>query len=91
MKKYIMTNIETINNFYRLNKIIQVTYSIPLSVIINGTLVGAACGLNITSMYLEQGTLDIISLVVTKLAQDRPNDGINFFPGLPDIDDVTYV
>lgn len=63
----------------------------PLSVTINGTIVGAACGLNTTSKYLEQRVLDIISLVVTKLAQDSPNDGTNFFPGISDIDDVTYV
>lgn len=62
----------------------------PLSVTIKGTLVGAACGLNITSKYLEQGVLDIISLVVTKLAQDSPNDGTNFFPRMSVIDDVTY-
>lgn len=65
--------------------------SIPCSVIINGTLVGTTLGLNITSKYLLDVVLDIISLVVTKLAHDNPKDGINFFSSASDIDDVTYM
>lgn len=64
--------------------------SIPRSVTTKGTLFGAVWGLNITSKYLEHCVLDIISLVVTKLAHDRPKDGTNFFPPISDIDDVTY-
>lgn len=63
--------------------------SIPCSVTLKGTLVGAVCGLNITSMYLEYCVLDIISLVVTKFAQESPKDGTNLFPPISDIDDVT--
>lgn len=64
--------------------------SIPRSVTTNGTQLGAACGLNITSIYLEHVVLDIISLVVTKLAHDNPKDGTNLFPLILDIDAVTY-
>lgn len=65
--------------------------SIPLSVIVKGTLVGAAWGLNTTSTHLEQGVLDMMSLVVTKLAHDKPRDGTSFLPLTSDIDDVTYM
>jgi hypothetical protein len=64
--------------------------SIPRSVTTKGTLFEAVWGLNITSMNLEHGVLDIISLVVTKLAHERPNDGTKFFPSISNIDDVTY-
>lgn len=65
--------------------------SIPRSVTTKGTTVGPTWGLNITSKYLEHKVLDIISLVVTKFAHDKPNDGTNFFPHTSDIDDVTFI
>lgn len=65
-------------------------HSTPRSVTIKGTLVGAAWGLNITSTYLEHAVLDIISLVVTRLAHDNPKEGTNLFPPISVIEDVTY-